>query len=174
LCVCHGDPWGTDTTGLTAVGEPDNKNASSDSMLSPKMCLVLSRFVLTARIHIFVGHLLCVVLTNQTAQNWTIINRAAIGGIRRLFILFFFYPTGFGAGFGRNRFEEIALSNTYCGRAYRIFLAPNKRGCIGGAQTAVFELDIRISNLLYIDVCQSLASETGRNSRNVEKRINAV
>jgi hypothetical protein len=55
----------------------------------PKMCLVLSRFVLTARIHIFVGHFLCVVLTNQTAQNWTIINRAAIGGIRRLLILFF-------------------------------------------------------------------------------------
>jgi hypothetical protein len=71
------------------VGESDNKNASSDSMLSPKMCLVLSCFVLTARIHIFVGHLLCVVLTKQTAQNWTIINRAAIGGIRRLFILFF-------------------------------------------------------------------------------------
>jgi hypothetical protein len=43
---------------------------------------------------------------------------------------FFFYPTVFGAGFGRNRFEEIALSNTYCGRAYWIFLAPNKRGCI--------------------------------------------
>jgi hypothetical protein len=43
-----------------------------------------------------------------------------------------------------------------------------------GAQTAVFELDIRISNSLYIDVCQSLASETGLKSRNVEKRINAV
>jgi hypothetical protein len=44
----------------------------------------------------------------------------------------------------------------------------------GGAQTAVFELDIRISNLPYIDVCQSLAAETGRKSRNVEKRMNAV
>jgi hypothetical protein len=43
-----------------------------------------------------------------------------------------------------------------------------------GAQTAVFELDIRISNPPYIDVCQSLASETGLKSRNVEKRINAV
>jgi hypothetical protein len=41
-----------------------------------------------------------------------------------------------------------------------------------GTQTAVFELDIRISNPPYIDVCQSLAS--GRKSRNVEKRINAV
>jgi hypothetical protein len=43
-----------------------------------------------------------------------------------------------------------------------------------GAQTAVFELDIRISNPPYIDVCQSLASETSLKSRNVEKRINAV
>jgi hypothetical protein len=43
-----------------------------------------------------------------------------------------------------------------------------------GAQTAVFELDIRIFNLPYIDVCQSLASETGLKSINVEKRINAV
>jgi hypothetical protein len=43
-----------------------------------------------------------------------------------------------------------------------------------GAQTAVFELDIRISNPPYIDVCQSLASEAGHKSRNGEKRINAV
>jgi hypothetical protein len=43
-----------------------------------------------------------------------------------------------------------------------------------GAQTAVFKLDIRISNPLYIDVCQSLASGAGLKSRNVEKRINAV
>jgi hypothetical protein len=43
-----------------------------------------------------------------------------------------------------------------------------------GAQTAIFELDIRISNPPYIDVCQSLASETGLKSRNVEKRENAV
>jgi hypothetical protein len=43
-----------------------------------------------------------------------------------------------------------------------------------GAQTAVFELDIRISNQPYIDVCQSLASETGLKSRNVEKGVNAV
>jgi hypothetical protein len=49
-------------------------------------------------------------------------------------------------------------------------------GCcrIRGAQTAVFELDIRIFNPPYIDVCQSLASETGLKSRNVEKRISAV
>jgi hypothetical protein len=46
--------------------------------------------------------------------------------------------------------------------------------CNRGAQTTVFELDIRISNPPYIDVCQSLASETGLKSRNVEKRINAV
>jgi hypothetical protein len=45
---------------------------------------------------------------------------------------------------------------------------------IRGAQTAVFELDIRTANPPYIDVCQSLASETGSKSRNVEKRINAV
>jgi hypothetical protein len=43
-----------------------------------------------------------------------------------------------------------------------------------GAQTAVFELDIRISNPPCIDVCQSLASETDLKSRKVEKRINAV
>jgi hypothetical protein len=62
-------------------------------------------------------------------------------------------------------------------RAFEIFKMRNiasRPRVDGGAQTAVFELDIRISNLLYIDVCQSLASETGRNSRNVEKRINAV
>jgi hypothetical protein len=45
---------------------------------------------------------------------------------------------------------------------------------IRGAQTAVFELDIRISNPPYIDVCQPLASEAGLKSRNVEKRINPV
>jgi hypothetical protein len=43
-----------------------------------------------------------------------------------------------------------------------------------GAQKAVLELDIRISKPPYIDVCQSLASETSIESTNVEKRINAV
>jgi hypothetical protein len=43
-----------------------------------------------------------------------------------------------------------------------------------GAQTGVFELDIRISNPPSIDVCQSLASETGLKSRNVGNRITAV
>jgi hypothetical protein len=42
------------------------------------------------------------------------------------------------------------------------------------AQMGVFDLDIRISNRLFIDVCTSCAAETGLNSRNVEKRINAV
>jgi hypothetical protein len=42
------------------------------------------------------------------------------------------------------------------------------------AQTGVFDLDIRISNWPFIDVCQSFAAETGLKSRNVEKRINAV
>jgi hypothetical protein len=42
------------------------------------------------------------------------------------------------------------------------------------AQTGVFELDIRISNPLFIDVCTSFAAETGLKCRNVEKRINAV
>jgi hypothetical protein len=35
-------------------------------------------------------------------------------------------------------------------------------------------LTVNHSALLYIDVCQSLASETGLKARNVEKRINAV
>jgi hypothetical protein len=42
------------------------------------------------------------------------------------------------------------------------------------AQTGVFESDIRISNPPYINGCKSLAAETGLESRNVEKRINAV
>jgi hypothetical protein len=42
------------------------------------------------------------------------------------------------------------------------------------AQTGVFDLDIRISDRLFIDVCKSFAAETGLKSRNVEKRINAV
>jgi hypothetical protein len=42
------------------------------------------------------------------------------------------------------------------------------------AQTGVFDLDIRISNRPFIDVCKSFAAETGLQSRNVEKRINAV
>jgi hypothetical protein len=43
-----------------------------------------------------------------------------------------------------------------------------------GAQTGVFELDIRILNPPYIDVCKALIAETGLEVRNVEKRINAV
>jgi hypothetical protein len=42
------------------------------------------------------------------------------------------------------------------------------------AQTGVFNLDIRISNRPFIDVCKSFAAETGLKSRKVEKRINAV
>jgi hypothetical protein len=42
------------------------------------------------------------------------------------------------------------------------------------AQTGVFDLDIRISNRPFIDVCKSFAAETGLKSKNVEKRINAV
>jgi hypothetical protein len=45
---------------------------------------------------------------------------------------------------------------------------------IRAAQTGVFDLDIRISNPPFIDVCNSVAAETGLKSRNVEKRINAV
>jgi hypothetical protein len=45
---------------------------------------------------------------------------------------------------------------------------------IRGAQTGVFELDIRISNPPYIHRCESLAAETGLKARNVEKRINDV
>jgi hypothetical protein len=44
---------------------------------------------------------------------------------------------------------------------------------IRAAQTGVFDLDIRISNRPFIDVCKSFAAETGLESRNVEKRINA-
>jgi hypothetical protein len=40
------------------------------------------------------------------------------------------------------------------------------------AQTGVFDLDIRISNGLFIDVCASCVAETGVKSRNVEKKIN--
>jgi hypothetical protein len=42
------------------------------------------------------------------------------------------------------------------------------------AQTGVFDLDIRIFNRLFIDVCTSCAAETGLKYRNIEKRINAV
>jgi hypothetical protein len=42
------------------------------------------------------------------------------------------------------------------------------------AQTGVFDLDIRIFNRPFIDVCKAFAAETGLKSRNVEKRINAV
>jgi hypothetical protein len=42
------------------------------------------------------------------------------------------------------------------------------------AQTGVFDLDIRISNRPFIDVCKSFGAETGLKSRKVEKRINAV
>jgi hypothetical protein len=45
---------------------------------------------------------------------------------------------------------------------------------IRAAQTGVFDLDIRISYLLFSDVCTPCAAETGRKCRNVEKRINAV
>jgi hypothetical protein len=44
---------------------------------------------------------------------------------------------------------------------------------IRAAHTGVFDLDIRISNRPFIDVCKSFAAETGLESRNVEKRINA-
>jgi hypothetical protein len=61
------------------------------------------------------------------------------------------------------------------GKSKRTGAAARKgRRAIRGAQTAVFELDIRISNPPYIDVCQSLAYEAGLKSRKVEKRINAV
>jgi hypothetical protein len=43
---------------------------------------------------------------------------------------------------------------------------------IRAAQTGVFDLDIRISNGLFIDVCASCVAETGLKSRNVEKKIN--
>jgi hypothetical protein len=45
---------------------------------------------------------------------------------------------------------------------------------IRAAQTGVFDLDIRISNRPFIDVCKSFAAETSLKSKNVEKRINAV
>jgi hypothetical protein len=40
------------------------------------------------------------------------------------------------------------------------------------AQTGVFDLDIRISNGLFIDEDASCVAETGLKSRNVEKKIN--
>jgi hypothetical protein len=42
--------------------------------------------------------------------------------------------------------------------------------CNRAAQTGVFDLDIRLSNRLFIDVCTSFAAETGLKSRNVEKK----
>jgi hypothetical protein len=42
------------------------------------------------------------------------------------------------------------------------------------AQTGDFDLDIRISNRLFIDVYMSCAAETGLKFRNVEKGITAV
>jgi hypothetical protein len=41
-------------------------------------------------------------------------------------------------------------------------------------QMGVFDLDLQISNRLFIVACQSFAAETGLKSRNFEKRINAV
>jgi hypothetical protein len=74
-------------------------------------------------------------------------------------------PCGFGFGVeshGRiscetSRFPSI--SNQIANRA---------------AQTGVFELDIRNSNWLFIDVCKTFAAETGLKRRNVETKINAV
>jgi hypothetical protein len=47
-------------------------------------------------------------------------------------------------------------------------------GNIRAAQTGVFDLDIRISNRPFIDICKSFAAQTGLKYRNVEKGINAV
>jgi hypothetical protein len=44
---------------------------------------------------------------------------------------------------------------------------------IRAAQTGVFDLDIRISYLVFTDVCTPCAAETGLKCRNVGKRINA-
>jgi hypothetical protein len=52
--------------------------------------------------------------------------------------------------------------------------AQKRRRANRAAQTGVFDLDIRISNRPFIDVCKSIAAETGLKSRNFEKRINAV
>jgi hypothetical protein len=45
-------------------------------------------------------------------------------------------------------------------------------GPIRGAQTGVFQSDIRISNLPFIDLYTASALETGRKCSNVENRIN--
>jgi hypothetical protein len=44
---------------------------------------------------------------------------------------------------------------------------------IRAAQTGVFDLDIRIFNRLFIDVCKPFDAEIGLKSRNLEKNINA-
>jgi hypothetical protein len=56
----------------------------------------------------------------------------------------------------------------------RVGLTSHPALIIRAAQTGVFDLDIRISNRPFIDVCKSFAAETGLKSRNVEKGINAV
>jgi hypothetical protein len=51
---------------------------------------------------------------------------------------------------------------------------PPEPSPIRAVQTGVFDLDIRIANQPFIDVCKSFAAETGLKSRNVEKGINPV
>jgi hypothetical protein len=45
---------------------------------------------------------------------------------------------------------------------------------IRAAQTGVFDVDIRISNRPFIDICKSFAAQPSLKYRNVEKRINAL
>jgi hypothetical protein len=71
----------------------------------------------------------------------------------------------------------IVISDANSRREYFFFFDTSRQNpiiLVRAAQTGVFDLDIRISNRPFIDVCKSFAAETGLKSRNVEKRINAV
>jgi hypothetical protein len=61
------------------------------------------------------------------------------------------------------------------GKRYKTEAEEKEEGCDNRvSQTGVFDLDIRICNRLFIDVCTSCAAKTGLKSRTVEKGINAV
>jgi hypothetical protein len=69
---------------------------------------------------------------------------------------------------------EVFLFQITVSAAHPVAIRPKSLwNVIRAAQTGVFDLDIRISYLVFIDVCIPCAAETGLKCRNVEKRINA-
>jgi hypothetical protein len=112
-------------------------------------------------------------------QDMTIVGVRGVSCSSRCFFGFVRKPSAFVMSF------VYLLSSVYKDRKVLAFsLVDNQRSFLStptnpkpanrAAQTGVFDLDIRISNRPFIDVCKSFAAETGLQSRNVEKRINAV